>query len=54
MTIVTDHLGFALVFVEAIDAWLTMLPITKVQYEYYLCDRKADRRLNNQWYTDSL
>ena len=54
MTVVTDHLGFALVFVEAIDAWLTMLPITKVQYEYYLCDRRADRRLNNQWYTDRL
>ncbi len=54
MNVALDHLGFPLIYVEEVGAWLTLLPVTKIQYEYYLCDRQADRRLTNKWYGERL
>ncbi|MCA9108036.1 MAG: hypothetical protein KDA83_21695, partial [Planctomycetales bacterium] len=54
MQLQTDHIGFPLLFIEELGMWTNLIPITKVQFEYYLCDRDANRSLDNAWYSERL
>lgn len=41
--------GFPMLWIEAIGAYVHWLPVTKVQFEYFLCDVN-DRQFDEQWY----
>ena len=35
--ITCDHIGFPMIYVNSLDAYVHWLPLTKIQFEYYLC-----------------
>lgn len=49
----TDRCGFPIVWIDSIDAYLHWLPVSKVQFEYYLC-AATDGRLDDKWYEGIL
>jgi hypothetical protein len=44
-----DPAGFPLVWVEDIKAYMHWLPVTKIQFEYFLC-ATSDSRFDAAWY----
>ena len=50
---VFDRAGFPMIWVEAIDAHMHWMPVTKIQFEYFLCD-EPDSHFNAKWYDDVL
>ena len=51
--IITDRAGFPLLWVEETDTYLHWLPVSKVQFEYFLC-AATDSRLDDKWYEQIL
>ncbi|MEN1680456.1 MAG: hypothetical protein AAGJ46_12760 [Planctomycetota bacterium] len=51
--IVLDRVGFPLIQVEPLGGYLSFLPITKYQFEYYICDPSAGRNFGEQWYASA-
>ena len=45
--------GAMVVWVKAISAYMDLLPVTKIQFEYFLCDT-LDPRFTAQWYDQIL
>ena len=45
----TDRSGFPMIWIDSIEAYLHWLPVSKVQFEYYLCSA-TDGRLDDKWY----
>jgi hypothetical protein len=48
-----DRTGFPMVWVEAINSYMSWLPITKIQFEYFLC-AASDSHFNANWYDNIL
>jgi hypothetical protein len=48
-----DPTGFPMIWVDSIGAWLHWLPVTKIQFEHFLCDA-ADRAFGISWYEEIL
>lgn len=46
---VTDRTGFPMVWSQEVDAYVHWLPITKIQFEYFLCDA-PDAYFDAEWY----
>lgn len=44
-----DRAGFPMTWIEPLGAYLHWLPVTKVQFEYFLCDRPS-ARFDQDWY----
>lgn len=49
--IILDKTGFPMVWVEAIDAYMHWLPVTKIQFERFICDRPSTR-FDWSWYEE--
>ena len=47
-----DQTGYPLVYVPAIDGYWSLFPVTKPQFEYYLCQSNSD--LDDVWYQTLL
>lgn len=48
-----DPTGYPLVWISAIDAYVGWLPVTKIQFEYFLC-AQPDNRFDADWYEKVL
>jgi hypothetical protein len=48
-----DPAGFPMMWVPEIEAFLHWLPVTKIQFEHFLCDA-SDRSFDALWYEDLL
>ncbi len=51
--ILDDATGFPMLRVDAIDAHIHWLPVTKIQFEYFLCDRPSSQ-FDQDWYSGIL
>jgi Sulfatase-modifying factor enzyme 1 len=51
--IIQDRTGFPMIWVEPLAAHLGWLPVTKIQFEKFLCDT-ADGRFGPRWYDEVL
>lgn len=47
--IVSDRTGFPMVWREEVGSYVHWLPITKIQFEYFLCDA-PDAHFDAEWY----
>lgn len=50
---ISDRFGFPMLWVNCIGAYLQVLPVTKVQLEYFLCDAR-DGHFERRWYDSVL
>ena len=48
-----DRTGFPLIWIDAIEAYVHWLPVTKIQFEYFICDI-VDSRFDSHWYEQIL
>jgi len=48
-----DPTGFPVVWVQSINAYLHWLPVTKIQFEFFLC-AEPSAQFDAQWYDDIL
>lgn len=48
-----DRTGFPMLWVESVDAYVHWLPVTKVQFEYFLC-AEPDSQFDANWYDTIL
>ena len=48
-----DRTGFPMVYSNAINAYVSWLPTTKIQFEYFLCSQ-PDSRFDSTWYEKIL
>lgn len=48
-----ERTHFPMIWVDAIDAYLQWLPVTKVQFEYFLCEVN-DSQFDEGWYDEIL
>lgn len=48
-----DNTGFPLIWIDAIEAYVQWVPVTKIQLEYYLAATN-DARFDQGWYTTIL
>jgi hypothetical protein len=46
---VLDKTGFPMIWVHELNAYIHFLPVTKVQFEYFICDQPR-RRFDEDWY----
>lgn len=53
VSLTADRTGFPLIWVAEVDAHIGFLPVTKIQFEYFLCDR-PEARFNEEWYETVL
>ena len=53
LNLTLDRTKFPMLWIDAIDAYMSWVPITKVQFEYFLCDR-PEPRFNEKWYDEVL
>lgn len=53
MELKQDRTGFPMLRVEPLDAYLGWLPVTKIQFEQFLCET-ADDRFGPRWYDEVL
>src|SRR5689334_8922598 len=44
-----DPAGFPMVWIEEVDAYVHWLPVTKIQFEHFLCD-VTDSAFDAAWY----
>ena len=51
---ILDRTNFPMVRIEQFDCYVNFLPITKIQFEYFLCDRVASRGFDEAWYHQRL
>jgi len=49
--ITLDRTGFPMVKPDGLDFYISWLPVTKIQFEQFMCDTNL---LNNAWYQDIL
>lgn len=48
-----DRTGFPLIWVDAINGYMHWLPVTKIQFEYFLC-AVPDSQFDANWYEEVL
>ncbi len=48
-----DNVNFPMVWVEKIKAYIHWIPVTKIQFEYFLC-AVTDSHFNSNWYDEVL
>lgn len=48
---IKDPTGFPMIWVEAIDAYMHWLPVTKIQFEHYMCEF-PERSFDDNWYDE--
>ena len=48
-----DRTGFPMIWIEPIEAWLHVLPFTKIQLEYFLVDTN-ETNFDHKWYKNRL
>lgn len=48
-----DQVGFPLIWIESLNAYMHWLPVTKIQFEYFLC-AEPDPQFDAQWYETLL
>ncbi len=53
LTFKLDRSGFPMVWVDAIKAYMHWIPITKIQFEYFLC-AAPDSHFDADWYEEVL
>jgi hypothetical protein len=53
MKIQLDKTGFPMLWVDEIEAYVNWLPVTKVQFEYFLCDSPG-QPFDESWYEQIL
>lgn len=53
ITFKLDKSGFPMVWIDTIEAYMHWLPVTKVQFEDFLCDA-PDRHFDAEWYDEVL
>ncbi len=46
---IIDKTGFPMVWINDLNAYIHFLPVTKVQFEYFICDEPR-RRFDEEWY----
>ncbi len=51
--VVSDPVGFPMVWFEEIGAYVHWIPVTKIQFEYFLCDA-PDAYFDAKWYENVL
>jgi hypothetical protein len=49
-----DKFGWPLVSLPNTNSWVYFFPLTKIQFEYFLCSDGANRRYNKSWYEERL
>jgi hypothetical protein len=49
-----DRTGLPIIWVPSIGAYVNFFPITKVSFEYFLCDRVAAQAFDATWYSKIL
>lgn len=49
----TDRTGFPMVYIDELDAYMHWVPVTKLQFEQFLC-AEPDEQLNAAWYSQLL
>ncbi|MCP4124894.1 MAG: hypothetical protein GY751_24395 [Bacteroidetes bacterium] len=49
----SDASGFPMVWIDDIEAYIHWLPVTKIQFEYFLC-AAPDTRFDASWYDEVL
>lgn len=49
MDISPDRCGFPMAWMDTIEAWVHCVPVTKIQFEAFLCDT-AEPRFDSAWY----
>ncbi len=47
--VLLDRTRFPMIWVNALEAYISYLPVTKIQLEYFLCDR-PEPRFDQKWY----
>lgn len=52
--IALDRTGFPMIRLDEFECYVNLYPITKIQFEYFLCDRVASRGFNEAWYLERL
>jgi hypothetical protein len=50
---VCDRAGAPMIWVDAIGAYIHWLPVSKLQFEYFLCDQPGTR-FDQKWYNEIL
>jgi hypothetical protein len=53
LNFVSDKTGFPMIWAGEIGAYIHWLPVTKVQFEYFLCDAPG-AQFDEQWYNSIL
>ena len=53
ISILHDRTGFPMVWIEPIEAWMHVLPFTKIQLEYFLVDTNKTH-FDHKWYKKRL
>ncbi|MDP9122827.1 MAG: formylglycine-generating enzyme family protein, partial [Acidobacteriota bacterium] len=51
--LIQDRTGFPMLWLEPLDAYLGWYPVTKIQFEQFLCET-ADDRFGPRWYDEVL
>lgn len=51
--IILDKTGFPMMWVDNLDAYVHCLPVTKIQFEYFLCDAPSSD-FTEEWYDTVL
>lgn len=52
-SVLTDRAGFPMIHVEGLDGYLHWLPVTKIQFEAFLCEHPS-ATFDQQWYDEIL
>jgi hypothetical protein len=52
--ITSDRTGMPLIWIPSIQSHVGFFPVSKVSFEYFLCDRTAAQAFDNAWYTKIL
>lgn len=47
--LILDRTGFPMIWVDALNAYIHFMPVTKIQFEYFIC-HKPRRRFDEEWY----
>lgn len=52
--IVADRTGLPLIWIPSLNAFVNLFPVTKVSFEFFLCDRVVAQSFDASWYNKIL
>lgn len=50
---ILDKTGFPMIWVDELSAYMHLIPVTKIQFEYMICDQPRSQ-FSDQWYQQAL